>query len=72
MRGTAFNTTTVVQESINEVIKTLAEAIGLVIIVMFLFLQSWRATIIPALTMPVSLMSARSRSCTSSASRSAR
>ena len=54
----AFDTTTVVQESIQEVIKTLAEAIGLVILVMFLFLQSWRATIIPALTMPVSLVGA--------------
>ena len=54
----AFNTTTVVQESIREVLKTLAEAIGLVVLVMFLFLQSWRATIIPALTMPVSLIGA--------------
>ena len=49
----AFNTTTVVQESIREVLKTLAEAIALVVLVMFLFLQSWRATIIPTLTMPV-------------------
>src|SRR5262249_16377729 len=48
----AFNTTTVVQESIREVLKTLIEAIGLVVLVMFLFLQSWRATIIPTLTMP--------------------
>ena len=54
----AFNTTTVVQESIREVLKTLAEAIGLVVLVMFLFLQSWRATIIPTLTMPVSLVGA--------------
>ncbi len=37
---------------------TLAEAIGLVVLVMFLFLQSWRATLIPALTMPVSLIGA--------------
>ena len=54
----AFNTTTVVQESINEVIKTLAIAIALVVLVMFLFLQSWRATLIPTLTMPVSLIGA--------------
>jgi HAE1 family hydrophobic/amphiphilic exporter-1 len=54
----AFNTTTVVQESIREVLKTLAEAIGLVVLVMFVFLQSWRATIIPTLTMPVSLVGA--------------
>ncbi len=53
---TAFDTTTVVQESITEVIITLAEAVGLVVLVMFVFLQSWRATIIPALTMPVSLI----------------
>ena len=54
----AFDTTTVVEESINEVIWTLAEAVGLVVIVLFLFLQSWRATLIPALTMPVSLIGA--------------
>jgi len=54
----AFNTTTVVQESIREVLKTLAEAVGLVVLVMFFFLQSWRATIIPTLTMPVSLVGA--------------
>ena len=54
----AFDTTTVVEESINEVIWTLLEAVGLVVIVMFLFLQSWRATLIPALTMPVSLIGA--------------
>ncbi len=35
---------------------TLAEAIGLVILVMFLFLQNWRSTIIPAITIPVSLV----------------
>jgi hypothetical protein len=54
----AFDTTTVVRESIQEVVKTLAEALGLVVLVMFLFLQSWRATLIPALTMPVSLIGA--------------
>jgi HAE1 family hydrophobic/amphiphilic exporter-1 len=52
----AFDNVGVVRESINEVLKTLAEAIGLVILVMFLFLQSWRTTIIPAITIPVSLV----------------
>ena len=45
-----------VQESIKEVIKTLIEAIGLVILVMFLFLQSWRATLIPSITVPVVIL----------------
>src|SRR5687767_7016441 len=54
----AFDTTIVVQESINEVVETLALAVGLVVLVMFLFLQSWRATLIPTLTMPVSLIGA--------------
>src|SRR5882672_11173469 len=54
----AFDTTTVVQESINEVLKTLAIAVALVVLVMFLFLQSWRATLIPTLTLPVSLIGA--------------
>lgn len=45
-----------VRESIKEVVKTLFEAILLVIIVMFLFLQSWRATLIPAITVPVVLL----------------
>ena len=54
----AFDTTTVVQESIAEVIETLLIAVALVVIVMFVFLQSWRATLIPTLTMPVSLIGA--------------
>jgi HAE1 family hydrophobic/amphiphilic exporter-1 len=52
----AVDTTTVVADSIREVEKTLAEAIIIVIIVIFLFLQDWRATIIPAITIPVSLI----------------
>ena len=52
----AFDTTTVVSESIREVITTLAEAIGLVVLVMFLFLQNWKTTLIPAITIPVSLI----------------
>ncbi|QIO06560.1 multidrug efflux RND transporter permease subunit [Acinetobacter shaoyimingii] len=45
-----------VEESIHEVVKTLFEAIVLVIIVMFLFLQNWRATLIPTITVPVVLL----------------
>ena len=52
----AFDTTTIVGASIREVIKTLIEAIIIVIIVIFLFLQDWRATLIPAVTIPVSLI----------------
>jgi HAE1 family hydrophobic/amphiphilic exporter-1 len=54
----AWNTTEAMVESIDEVIKTLLEATALVILVLFLFLQSWRATLIPALTLPVSLIGA--------------
>ena len=45
-----------VKASINEVLKTLGEALVLVVAVMFLFLQSWRATLIPAIAVPVVLM----------------
>ena len=54
----AFNTTDVVEASIAEVLKTLAEAIILVVLVIFVFLQSWRSTLIPAITIPVSLVGA--------------
>jgi HAE1 family hydrophobic/amphiphilic exporter-1 len=54
----AFNTTEVVRESIQEVLKTLVEAIALVVLVIFVFLQTWRSTIIPAITIPVSLVGA--------------
>src|SRR5436190_2898538 len=54
----ALDTTEVVHDSIREVLKTLAEAILLVIIVIFVFLQSWRSTIIPTITIPVSLVGA--------------
>src|SRR5206468_12550453 len=51
-----FEAVTVVQVSIHEVITTLLEALGLVTIVVFLFLQSWRATLIPVLAIPVSII----------------
>jgi len=52
----AFDSTTVVGDSIREVLVTLVEAILIVILVIFLFLLDWRATIIPAVTIPVSLI----------------
>ncbi|HEX3463160.1 MAG TPA: efflux RND transporter permease subunit [Candidatus Elarobacter sp.] len=51
-----FDATPFVSESIREVLKTLAISIVLVIAVVFLFLQSWRTTLIPAITIPVSLI----------------
>ncbi|MBY0498041.1 MAG: multidrug efflux RND transporter permease subunit [Nitrosomonas sp.] len=51
-----YDTTTFIDVSIREVVKTLAEALILVILVVFLFLQSWRATLIPALAVPISLI----------------
>ncbi len=52
----AFDTTTVVGESIKDVLYTLLEAIILVVLVIFVFLQDWRSTFIPAITIPVSLI----------------
>ena len=54
----AFDTTTFVGDSIREVLKTLVEAIFFVMLVMFVFLQDWRSTLIPAVTIPVSLVGA--------------
>ncbi|HEV7557844.1 MAG TPA: efflux RND transporter permease subunit, partial [Kofleriaceae bacterium] len=51
-----FDPTTAVRESIHDVLQTLAEAILIVIAVIFVFLQGWRTTIIPAVTIPVSLV----------------
>lgn len=51
-----YDTTLFIEVSIKEVVKTLAEATLLVILVVFLFLQNWRATLIPALAVPVSLI----------------
>jgi HAE1 family hydrophobic/amphiphilic exporter-1 len=52
----AFDSTTVVGDSIREVLVTLVVAVFIVITVIFLFLLDWRATIIPAVTIPVSLI----------------
>ncbi len=52
----AFDTTLVVGESIRDVLITLLEAILLVVLVIYLFLQDWRSTFIPAVTIPVSLV----------------
>jgi len=51
-----YDTTEFILRSIDEVKVTLLQAIGLVILVVFLFLQNWRATIIPAIAIPVSLI----------------
>ncbi|MBQ8868030.1 MAG: efflux RND transporter permease subunit [Bacteroidaceae bacterium] len=52
----ALDTTEVVSASIHEVLKTFVEATVLVVLVIFLFLRSWRAVIIPCITIPVSLI----------------
>ncbi|MGF7148032.1 multidrug efflux pump [Sphingomonas zeicaulis] len=54
--GYANDTTAFIRLSIDEVVHTLVEAIILVVIVMFVFLQSWRATLIPAIAVPVVLL----------------
>ncbi|MGA9446620.1 MAG: multidrug efflux RND transporter permease subunit [Candidatus Sulfotelmatobacter sp.] len=52
----AFDTTDAVGESIRDVLSTLGTAIVLVILVIFIFLEDWRSTLIPAVTIPVSLI----------------
>jgi hydrophobic/amphiphilic exporter-1 (mainly G- bacteria), HAE1 family len=52
----AFDTTEAVNAAVEEVVMTLLEAVGMVIAVMFIFLQDWRTTLIPTLTIPVSLI----------------
>lgn len=54
--GVPYDTTRFVEVSIREVLITLAEAMALVFIVVFLFLQNWRATLIPFAAVPVSLI----------------
>jgi multidrug efflux pump len=52
----SLDTTLAVSEGIKEIVTTLVEAMVLVIIVVFIFLQNWRATLIPLLAVPVSLV----------------
>jgi hydrophobic/amphiphilic exporter-1 (mainly G- bacteria), HAE1 family len=52
----AFDTTDAVSESIRDVVETLGAAIVLVVLVIFVFLEDWRSTIIPSVTIPVSLI----------------
>ncbi len=54
----AFDSTVFIQKSIEEVYKTVAEAVLLVVLVIFLFLRSWRATLIPLVTIPLALVGA--------------
>ena len=54
----SLDTTLAVNEGISEIVHTLIEAVILVILVVFVFLQNWRATLIPLLTVPVSLIGA--------------
>ncbi|MBN4057378.1 multidrug efflux RND transporter permease subunit [Pseudoalteromonas haloplanktis] len=51
-----YDTTEFINRSIDEVVVTLVQAVGLVILVVFLFLQNWRATLIPTVAIPVSLV----------------
>ncbi|HYI69039.1 MAG TPA: multidrug efflux RND transporter permease subunit [Skermanella sp.] len=51
-----YNPTEFIAESVNEVIKTIFEAVALVVIVVILFLQTWRASIVPIVAIPVSLI----------------
>ncbi|ATC93765.1 efflux RND transporter permease subunit [Pseudoalteromonas tunicata] len=51
-----FDTTEFIERSISEVVVTLFQAVALVILVVFLFLQNWRATLIPCVAIPVSLI----------------
>ncbi|MBD2774211.1 efflux RND transporter permease subunit [Iningainema tapete] len=52
----AFDTTLFVEESLTEVVQSLFESVGLVILVIFIFLQDWRTTIIPAVVIPLTLI----------------
>ncbi|MBW4611970.1 MAG: efflux RND transporter permease subunit [Desmonostoc vinosum HA7617-LM4] len=52
----AFDTSLFVEESLAEVVKTLIEAIALVVLVIFIFLQDWRTTLIPVIVIPLTLI----------------
>ncbi len=51
-----YDTTIVIAQSVHEVLTTILEAIGLVVVVVILFLQTWRASIVPIIAIPVSLV----------------
>ena len=51
-----FESVTIIKVSMREVVKTLLQALGLVALVVFLFLQNWRSTLIPVLAIPVSIL----------------
>ena len=51
-----YDTTLYVKTSIREVVITLLQALGLVVLVVYIFLQDWRSTLIPAIAIPVSLI----------------
>jgi hydrophobe/amphiphile efflux-1 (HAE1) family protein len=55
---TVYDTSTFVQDTINEVERTLAEAFALVVLVVFLFLGDWRPTIVPMVVVPIALIGA--------------
>ena len=54
----AYDGAVFIEQSIAAVYRTMLEALGLVVVVIFLFLRSWRATLIPFVTIPVSLIGA--------------
>ena len=54
--GIGFDTTEFVEQSLFEVVWTLVQAVALVVLVIFVFLQDWRTTVIPAITIPVALI----------------
>ncbi|NES89624.1 efflux RND transporter permease subunit, partial [Okeania sp. SIO2B9] len=54
----AYDTTLFVEVSLQEVVITLLQAVGLVVLIIFIFLQDWRATLIPAIAIPVALIGA--------------
>tara|TARA_R110001592_G_scaffold136025_4_gene352714 strand:- start:252 stop:3323 length:3072 start_codon:yes stop_codon:yes gene_type:complete len=56
--GIGFDNTEYIKESINEVQQTIIVAFALVVVIIFLFLRDWRTTIIPVLTIPISLIGA--------------
>ena len=56
--GMGFDNTEYIRESINEVQQTILVAFGLVVVIIFLFLRDWRTTLIPVITIPISLIGA--------------